>query len=462
MIKKNGLCMIVLMACLVSLFTACGNRSQENISEAMEQIENEQSVKAEGLDAILAVDEETWVDSLSLDGKTISIDAKVTVPDVDSMKVVSLEAQKMDAEYKKNLLEKLCDQAYVLDEQNPPQWYIDSNIEWLENQKQNYLAGETEPGDESNYKYYINLLEKWKRRDTDAFEDRVSENYEEWAYYGEYEGNMYSINFVPADDGYIMSWTPVDYTGMTHFKPASGKMCSGEISHPDGISDDAEKEYLNMYENHCEMSLEEAQQLAKDFLAKLGYTELNAVSVCPLSWYDTEGDFSEPYVDGYVFTFYREVDGIVMDLTKTVLDCLKHGDTDKEADVVENYRIAVTDAGVIEGGIFRPYVEKEVLTESAKLLSYQQVKDIFLSLLSKDRSYAKFMNSTETLNALELTYYLMEDNGSYAIIPVWRLEHQSIIYDINAQENVISSIKSTIMINAIDGSVIDPGDEKNK
>lgn len=460
MTKKNRLRIIALMSSLMVLLTACGQKPQNNISEDMQQIEDEKTGTAdkEGLNAMLAVDEETWVDSVSMGGKTIDINAKVILPDVENMKVVSLEKVKIDAEYKKNMLEKLFEQPYVLDELNPPQWYIDSHKEWIEEMKQLYLAGETEPEDEENYKYYISLLDTWRTRDTDTFKDKVSENYEEWSFYGEYGGNWYEIAFAPES----ISWTPADCTNMTHFKAASGKVCSGVVGHAEGISAAAEQTYLNMYENHCEMSLEEAEKVAKDFLDKLGYAELGAVMVNPLSWYDEKGDFSEPYVDGYSFTFYREIDGIVMNYDKASVDWLKHGDYDRELCMIEVCSLNVTDAGVIGGMIEKPFIQKEFLSEGTMMLSYRQVKDVLLSLLSKDESYYHFSDSSLKLNAVRLTYYLMEDNGTNVIVPVWRLENQNTVYNVYTQEDEVIEVSSVIMINAIDGSVIVPGDEENQ
>ena len=168
--------MTVMLIAFAFLFTACGKQKPENISEDLEQIEDNGTAqtKGGGLSAMLAVDEEKFVDSVTLGSKIINIDAKVVLPDVDSMKIVLLEQQKMDAEYKKSMLEKLCEQPYVLDEMDPPQWYIDKHIENLKTQRRIYQSGATDPADKDYYEYYNRLLEAWEKRDADAFKDKGS------------------------------------------------------------------------------------------------------------------------------------------------------------------------------------------------------------------------------------------------------------------------------------------------
>lgn len=462
MTNKNRLQMIALAACLALSFTACGHTNTNDISEDMEQMKEEQSGEgnAESLNAMLAVDEETWVDSIALGGKTISINAKVSVPDADCMKVISLDEKEMDGEYKKVLLENLCETPYVLNEMNPPQWYIDNNLEWLESLESNYYAGKYEPEDEEYCKEKIAMLKGWRERKAGEFKNQVSEAYEETEYYGEYMGHTYRYVFArPEDiDKNHMYWVPVDYNGLSHFEPASGN-CYYSFGE-DG---------LEASDNHCEMSEEEAVKVAEEFLGNLGYTGLVPDSVELLSWYDAEetpvdveASGELPYVDGYMITFYRGIADIVIDENKSMYHCLKHGNLEREECMTEKYIIRLTDAGVIAGEIQSPYTEKEVLSERTKLLSYQQVKEVFLSLLSGDADYFKYVNTTMTLNAMELSYYPVEENGSYALVPVWRLEDQYTTYNVYTQKDEVQWVNMTIMINAIDGSVIDPGPSENQ
>ncbi len=454
--KNKKIQMTVMLIAFAFVFTACGKQKPENISEDLEQIENNGTAqtKGEGLNAMLAVDEEKFVDSVTLGSKTIDINAEIVVPDVDSMKIVTLESMQIDREYKKSLLEKLFDKPYVLDEMDPPQWYIDKYIEGFKIQRENYLSGETEPADKDYYEYINGVLEAWEKRDAGAFKDKVSTDYEEEVYYGEYRGNTYEIII---GNG-VIYLHPADYNEMTHFQASSGHVGRyGLYGAGENLSREGMIKALEAVDNHCEISLEEAQKMAEDFIQGLGYTGFSCCRIDALSWCDMEEESPVPYEDGYQFTFYREIDGIAINQDKSIFGCLKHGAYDKDYNMVEVFDVSVTDVGVIEASAYYLHEEKEILTENTKLLSYQQVKDVFKSVLSEDPAYFQFIATTETLNVLELTYYLMEEEDTAVVIPVWRLSKQDTHFDIDAQENVAEIAMFAVMINAIDGSVIDPG-----
>lgn len=443
--------------CFAILFTACGQKQPEDIGEDLKQMEEGKTgeTKGEGINAMLAVDEEEWVDSVSLGSKTINIDAKVVIPDVDTMKVISL-ADEMDENYKKNMLEKLCDQPYILNEMNPPQWYIDKNIENVKNAVQAYRSGTTDASDKEYYEYQIRLADAWDKRDGGAFQDKIPDNYMNEAYYGEYKGNMYEIVI---GNG-VISWRPADYLGMTQFQSTSGNIVYGSWGLGDGTSIEGMHRFIKTMDNQCKISSEDAQKMAEDFIQNLGFTHFSLGRIDALVFQDAEEAAEEhpaEYIDGYQFIFYRDIDGITLNQQKSIFGCLKHGSPDKSYSQLEILMVAVTDTGVIEinGGYL--HEEKEVLTENTKLLSYQQVKDVFMSVLSGDPAYFEFIASTETLNMLELTYYMMEEGDTSVIVPVWRLSQQKEHYEMDAQENVVDEVTYAVMINAIDGSVIDPG-----
>lgn len=461
--KRNKTRMAAMLIGLAVAFTACGKKEPAGIVEDLGQLEGEKTdgTKGEGLNAMLAVNEETWTDSVTLGGKTINICAKVMLPECGGMQSVSLEPQRMEGENKKALLEKLVEQPFVLDPMDPPQWYIDDNIDDYKMAKKIYNTGATDPEEDDYYKYVLRVLDAWETRDAGAFKDKTSQDYEEITFYGDYRGHTYEILF---SEGFI-GWNPVDYAGMTHYEASSGKIFPGQVGIGDKTSKEAQLKWLETGDNHCELSLEEAEAMAEDFIQSLGYTNFSCGQINALSWNDSSDniDFDKVencYIDGYDFTFYRDIDGVVMGTDKTVFGCLKHGAYDKDYGMIESICVAVTDAGVIAMNAGYLHEEKEILSERTSLLSYEQVKDRFLFLLSDDPSYFEYIDSIESLNVLELTYYMLEEEDASVIIPVWRLEQQKSSYDIDIQADIIDEVTYVLMINAIDGSVIDPGPVK--
>ena len=130
----------------------------------------------------------------------------------------------------------------------------------------------------------------------------------------------------------------------------------------------------------------------------------------------------------------------------------------------EKIKIRINDSGIQSFTWDAPYKIASVKVDNSHLLAFEDIQDIFSKMmLVKYEPMAKLVNSQEPLN-IEITkaglYYVLiqqqNDASSTLLVPVWAfygyrswdwIEEQGIKYGLYEQP--------ILMINAIDGSIID-------
>lgn len=213
--------------------------------------------------------------------------------------------------------------------------------------------------------------------------------------------------------------------------------------------------------NSCSMSQEEAEAVAQEFILKAGFSMYQRVDTSDLLWYYSSGDEEDCYIkDGYMVTFELADDmGILMGENE--------GDykefMDLRSDRILSLNVCV-DVYVADEGVFDLRIENPVrvvnTTKISSFLSFDAIKNILRNSFEENlkKTYVisdAFANTQEKLyiNSIELIYFRVknpEKEGIYSYIPAWRFCRRM---KVGGNEEKV--IYSPVIINAIDGTVID-------
>ena len=405
--------------------------------------------------------EELWEETINADDLK-KVYAEVIVPDVTGMKVVDMEAVKYfdSPEDKERFIRSLTSGDIY--------WYgndyrIKEDYDWDIASVQaliDYFEAEGGYSDDE-YDSLVDALTILEEERENAPEDYVSaENFEENDYIIEYNGIDYWITFS-------------DYTDRTE----------SIYIQPKDYTDFVDKENFNLIfddvvitssdENRCLMTEEEARQEALDFINNLNIGEFSCVDTKALKYTMYTNSNSQEhiitpsteqieYYDGYTFRFLRSIDGINVDgnyyrFSDTYLNQIIVEEVDDIAnylwfpkDCMEEITIRVNDKGIVNMEYCSPMHITSINAENVNLLSFDKVKAALAYEIDSKDYYGY-----KTFRYLELTYFNYYDKelNKNCIIPVWRLTDKSFNSMVGEEEF------SYVMINAMDGSVINVGEQ---
>lgn len=272
----------------------------------------------------------------------------------------------------------------------------------------------------------------------------------------------FTVDFEMNDDKTISS---------IRMKCMDGRLCVPEsLRGYDGVEIFDLQRPVDADANQCSMSMEEAKQLADQFIDDIGrsgqvcwrtedawwsaYTEHNEESV---SWIE----YVEDVVCGYRFVYGTGVDGkafaeyggmTVFDNCRTAIE-----DTWGEAEEVsggfydskDRISLVVTDAGVVDVAMDYP-VDVTNVTGQVELLPLDSVKGIMKNEVMEHADDYDFTQS-KYYNTMELMYFRLKNDGkqgSYSYVPAWCLSAK-----------IGETRQHAVLVNAIDGSVIYIEDE---
>jgi hypothetical protein len=199
-------------------------------------------------------------------------------------------------------------------------------------------------------------------------------------------------------------------------------------------------------DNACSLTEEEAETTARQFAERLGFSDLEPAEVMPLGWTVNTGDgFGEKtdVIEGYAITLRHCIYGVFYDDTEENYEEYYNTltTTSDRYCITSEMTIYVNSCGVIYMSYVNPLKVNSV-TENVPLLSLDNIKDIMAETL-KEQSKTEF-------NEMKLMYFRLCDDKSdgslYSYVPAWRLAYR-----------VTSGnpVKYCVVVNAIDGSVID-------
>lgn len=215
---------------------------------------------------------------------------------------------------------------------------------------------------------------------------------------------------------------------------------------------------VQLYENTCQYSKEDATKLAKEYIQSFGYTDYEVVEVfdCKENAYGPSQETRE--LNSYNIYFARKIDGYkpcfnASNFPDVVLDSLNYSGAIGKNAPSEYIRVNVDSDGIGEMFVFNPMKEERILESHAKLLPFEDIDSIAKADLQSqlEISYEGMQIQTINITEIDLGYgytYDMETDR-YALIPVWFY-----VMDENG-DNSNFTRRDYISYNALDGSLKD-------
>lgn len=205
--------------------------------------------------------------------------------------------------------------------------------------------------------------------------------------------------------------------------------------------------------NECSLSVDEARQIAEEFLSKIGGSDVILQSESDLCWlYRNDGSSDQnlpTVVDGYSFEYIRSVmDQPVSDVAVWTADNLRQANGFVNVPI-EKYTIQVDANGVIDA-LWNSYLEADGSAQAVELLSFDEM------LKKANESIAAYYTKYPTaykqiaFNDITLSYYLKqkEDGSGFEYVPAWILAEYEDPADHELPEQAV-------ILDARDGSDID-------
>ncbi|MCI5620199.1 MAG: DUF6034 family protein [Lachnospiraceae bacterium] len=449
--------------CMVAtLFSGCGTRTVDYNVDDTEVMETEKGEDVSGLAQF--VDGERWTEELSVTGETggdatVSIHAKVVLPDMEQMSVVEVKRPEVDAAYREALVNQIFGST-------PVYYYEDVDV-----LKESAIGYEYEAGDVDYCATYLTgqqlqelltvwemIQEEWEDGRRSSAEAGAKEQAlqncreqirdiknamrtapEDYVPVTDYESDSYLgyLDTIP----YCLKVTEGDYTGdyigdytQISLRPLDYvSVCPEEMEQAALIHVEDGNEIRITGDNQCELSEEEAEKMAEVFLWDMGiFDELNLLGTYDLYWfaymeqldhYTFRDDKEE--VNGYAF-YYGQREGNLTDFP--------------DSSIV----VYVNDGGVFSADIVNPY-QIISMTEHVPLLPLDTIQQIMQNEMA-EHADDYFLSTSErdyTYQTMELLYARVADDsrqGYYSFVPVWKLDG----YDVDCP----------VMVNAIDGGIV--------
>lgn len=440
---------ILYIGILLILMTGCGKDKVEYVTETNTPTDSVGSdISMRPVAEKVGVDEELWEETVDL-ATAKKVKAEICVPDVTGMKVIEVET--IDYAYDTALKEEFLTAIstgpiyYYGDEYRIKEEYEEDLARYgelldLEAGTGSYL--------EQEYYYIYNEL-------LDAYENAPDEYVE----IADFSSNTYLVTSKENNLQYVVCFDE----GHVDMRLLDTRVLVETNGEPITVythnNDDIQ--VSNIGENRCTMSQEDAQLMAEKFIEKLGVEEfeLFITDEFLIQTFDTAFE-EENYYDGYCFTFVRNIDGIItkniaFGRTNTTSYQGQEITNEKQTSGITYYRgrgdyimICVNDKGVVD--FCYANAHKSVsMTENVSLLSYDSIKQAMAEEIYA-RDYYKF----DCFIYMELTYlyYYDYDAKKGSIIPVWVLTNDE-------ATDIKNSDLSQVIINAIDGSVINMGEQ---
>lgn len=457
----------------IGFLTGCG--SEKEVDYSIEEINGEEeNQKEKGKSGLAQFDgEENWNDTLEIyvDSEkedavpymaSLRIDAEIKLPDCSQMSVMEVVEPEFDADYKKTLANRIFDEVYYGDAGHLPR----KDLERIRDSLYGTVYSQYPTDWEEEEKERYALLDALDHLESAGDAYTPAEEYTLNDYIGVMDGRTYRLSFteVPGDATFIRHLKVVSMTPNDVFE-----VCPEKFREQNNLVY-APWLFGEWAQNHCSVAKEDAEREAGLFVKKLGLDYPVPSAVYPLAWgavpdvIPLEGleETSDWEVNGYVFSFDLGIDGISFveyGMEEDYVDFWGKSDRSEEVQysLQARLQIYVTDQGIIRAEIQNP-VQIKGLSEGVGLLPLETVKDIMKDEVERNSEVFRLnLFMTNSFNEMELIYFRIRDKehpGHYSYVPAWRLAE--VMED---TQNRLINIRNPILINAIDGSVINFYDE---
>lgn len=381
---------------------------------------------------------ETWQEQLSGNNVTINIDAGITFPQVVQFPVVEIAPIYFTEDDAWKIIQVFFkDNAVYYDEPLFTKEVLEAQIVTLKqmlSEIENGTMPDYEEGEEDQIndqiEYYTELLQ------TAPSEDDEPQAIDDLSFKKQYEGaEVISVSTNIGSNG----------------SPATLRISRNESAYVSGIYFSNFPDTLTTTittENNMEMTLDEAVSLVQSTMNDLGIGDMI------LAESSIEGSTQEQV---YVLNYIKSINGIGVSSYQThMMTQQEEGEDNVYAPFLapEQVTIYINDAGILGFSLTNALEMGDVINENVKILSIDEVKDIFREQVFYN--YYAFDNNLLTIDIerIELGYFVQsvkDQQGVFRAIPVW---------DFLASEQAYEGdtyTYSVLTINAIDGSIIDRG-----
>ncbi len=447
----------ILVGLGMGLLIGCTQKDVDyNIENVTEEIQTEADNRKSGVAQF--EEASSWNETWQLHPKKgeavqVKVEADILLPKTNQMSVIEVAVPEFDAEYKERIAKLLY--------KNEAVYYHD-------------YAHLTKGELEEMYTMYEEWYASYSEEERKELEGRMEECQAalEKAADTHTLAEEYNINeYIGARDGIPFQLTFMEYydeqeenlTGqrLDFYAEDFYAICSKQY---EGYTRCMEHPYVSDIENECGITEAEAEKLARKFVDDLGLEYPVLAYTKPLLWGDdtlSSVNCNEWSANGYVFHYEYGIDGISltgMGSQWGYLDVMNWQEEEPYSMKAEA-NVYVTEQGVIQLHMSNP-VETTGILESVELLPLETIQGIMKEQMEKQYEDFHFMELSvgELLfTHMELIYFRVRDKenpGCYSYVPAWRLS--------NLKEPTgfeYGSITNPVIVNAIDGSLIDYYDE---
>ncbi len=479
--KTNKLLVCILAVAL--LLCACQPTPAEEIVVNKGDGTLEEAVAAEALPpARYEAPETLRLDPFGTETFEVVVDAEVSVPNVEQYPIVEVTPRTITADWARDMMNRMADGRTMYSyrtEVPTTKEQIEAEIALLQQQLANpddYLvAGMDEQARAEAERQWREQLEAWEalyqeapdtfeRREVDlsdaAFQTRLE-------FSGAVESGKKRETYLTVTAWYGGPGGSVEYNNLVD-----------GIGLPFNFDMDSDLTDLN----DITITVEEAVQMGLDYLAQLGETDF-APAMIVAGYCDPGGDDPGPlkgWPQCYQIQFTRNVAGVSSTYREQHYDLLLPGSDGKERYAPyypqESIEIDVRDSGVTYLYWSTPSMLGRTLNENVALLPFEQIVERFCDQILYNATPAigendAVIKKTLCIDRIELGMVRALQRGSadhWVMVPAWTFFGKTVLqfvglepgrFPLNENNEYVREMPgySYLILNAVDGSVYDPG-----
>ena len=441
----------------------------------------EEAIAAEALPpARYEAPETLRLDPFGTETFQVVVDAEVCVPDVERYPIVEVVLRTITADWARDMMYKMADGKTIHTYQNEvstTKEQIEGEITLLQQQLANpdaYLpAGADEQTRAAAEKEWRELLEAWEtlyQEAPDTFEPReVDMSDAAFRTASEFRGAVESgkqrETYLSVTAWYGVPGGNVEYNNLV------------DVGMPFHFDMDSDLTDLN----DVTISAEEAVQIGLDFLAQLGETDfapaLIVAGYCDPEW-GTDPIPLEEWPQCYQIQFTRSVAGVPATYREEHYDGIGADGRERYAPAYpqESIEMDIRDSGVTYMYWSTPSELGRTLNENVTLMPFEQVVERFCDQILYSATPAveetdSVIKKTLYIDRIELGMVRALQRGSveeWVMVPAWTFFGRTVLqyagpepggYPLNENNEYVSEMPgySYLILNAVDGSVYDPG-----
>lgn len=469
---RKGVSAVLLLCLSMNLAAGCKDKTVDyDIGINTESARNAEKSGVEQFAEAPAWEEEWTTENKKGDTVTLKVDADITLPQTGQMSVVEVMEPVFDAEDKETVAKRIFgnEEVYYNDIPHLPRKELEEKRAYYEMWYNAYAEPSEEEASRIIYSsggenvYQKEMEEKLKACEAAMADAKDTytpvDTYTADEYLGNREGIPYELSFSEWD---------ADRSSLRRIKTI--KLAPKDVYQicPENLRETEELMYTawpqrTPVENQCGISEEEAQKAAQHFVDNLGLDYSVYAYSQPMVWANNTL-WDDWIANGYVFTFDFGIDEISFvsfgreeDYTNFYI---KHNESDElQYSLNAQMKVYVTETGVIAMTADNP-VETLQISEQVELLPLDTIEGIMKDQLTKNLDTFRFNYPPRgdlNFDEMELIYFRVRDKenpGNYSYVPAWRLSSVS-----KEEEYHVISVRNPVLVNAMDGSVIDFYDE---